>query len=306
VIQHMTFTCAYCHRQCEGNSTKEHLIPKCYMGTLKIKNVCIECNRQRSNRCDYEPFLMYLLDHPVIWDRAKRRARKKVKKAEERARKGKSRSKDVKRAVKLEPFIQKTEACMKKLIEAQHMPFVCLYCKKTRKKNTTEHIIPHEIGGVLTTKNVCEQCHEARDNGYNHKPFLRYLSENPSVWIRARTMSQQNVECHGGESKQKNALAEFISGVETQLDSDVDISETEMQVVDEDQEAHWMDRFDKLENLLSTSLMDRFDKFENRLSSENHYEEFENRLSSTMRNVFGLLERMEMRLIFLEGRAVLK
>lgn len=91
--------------------TKEHLIPKSCCGVLKIKNVCKKCNSQRSNSCNYPPFLNYIYDYPDQWELAKKQAREKAANP--------MCTKDVERARKLEPFIEQTERCLMRMAQGE-------------------------------------------------------------------------------------------------------------------------------------------------------------------------------------------
>lgn len=59
--------CAYCGAY--GRMTKEHVVPHCYGGIVKIW-VCSECNNRRGHSGKYPLFLKWLESHENTFRRA--------------------------------------------------------------------------------------------------------------------------------------------------------------------------------------------------------------------------------------------
>jgi hypothetical protein len=63
-------TCSYC---CNGfkprEMTKEHLLPKCFSGTVTVP-ACYWCNQERGCSGDFKPFRRYIQAHPEVWKQA--------------------------------------------------------------------------------------------------------------------------------------------------------------------------------------------------------------------------------------------
>ena len=64
--------CAYCHQQFQ-KLTKEHVVPKCYGGTLTIR-VCAKCNNARNNSLTDPKFVEWRRAHPKLFQEAVRKS----------------------------------------------------------------------------------------------------------------------------------------------------------------------------------------------------------------------------------------
>ena len=53
--------------------TREHILPRCYGGTILIR-VCRECNQKQGNSPVYPDFIRFIREHPALWREAKREA----------------------------------------------------------------------------------------------------------------------------------------------------------------------------------------------------------------------------------------
>ena len=174
------------------------------------------------------------------------------------------------------------------------MSHICVYCHSPRKKMTKEHLIPKSCCGVFKIKNVCGKCNGRRSSSYNYPPFLNYIYNNPDQWELAKKQAREKAANPKKPSDVKRAkkLEPFIRQTEKYL---MRMEQGEVKMDDQEER-----------------IMERFDCLERRLSQENDYEErimerfdcLENRLSQTMRSLFELLDRMESRLIYIEGRLV--
>ena len=60
--------CAYCERFVE-RLTKEHVVPRCVGGVLKIR-VCATCNNKRGSKGDYPAFEAWCTKYPDVFKKA--------------------------------------------------------------------------------------------------------------------------------------------------------------------------------------------------------------------------------------------
>ena len=151
------------------------------------------------------------------------------------------------------------------------MSLICVYCHSSRKKLTKEHLIPRSCCGVLIIKNVCGKCNGRRSSSFSYKPFLNYIYNNPDQWELAKKQAREKAANPKKPKDVKRArkLEPFIKQTERCL-----MRMAQGEVKTDDQEERIMQRFDHLES----------------------------RLSKTMRSLFELLDRMESRLVYIEGR----
>ena len=168
---------------------------------------------------------------------------------------------------------------------------------------TKEHLIPKSCCGVLKIKNVCGKCNGRRSSSYNYPPFLNYIYNNPDQWELAKKQAREKAANpkKSRDVKRAKKLEPFIEQTERCL---VRMARGEVKMGEQASQG---------ENDQEERIMSRFDCLERRLSQgENDYEErimarfdcLENRLSQTMQSLFELLDRMESRLIYIEGRLV--
>lgn len=64
--------CAYCHQQFP-KLTKEHVVPRCYGGTMTIR-VCADCNNARNNSLTDPKFVEWRRAHPKQFEEAVRKS----------------------------------------------------------------------------------------------------------------------------------------------------------------------------------------------------------------------------------------
>ena len=60
--------CAYCHQQFL-KLTKEHIVPRCYGGTVTIR-VCANCNNARGDSLTDPKFVEWRRTHPQMFEEA--------------------------------------------------------------------------------------------------------------------------------------------------------------------------------------------------------------------------------------------
>lgn len=60
--------CAYCHQQFL-KLTKEHIVPRCYGGTVTIR-VCANCNNARGDSLTDPKFVEWRRTHPQMFEKA--------------------------------------------------------------------------------------------------------------------------------------------------------------------------------------------------------------------------------------------
>lgn len=64
--------CAYCHQQFQ-KLTKEHIVPRCYGGTVTIR-VCADCNNARGDSLTDSKFVEWRRAHPQKFEEAVRQS----------------------------------------------------------------------------------------------------------------------------------------------------------------------------------------------------------------------------------------
>lgn len=59
----------------------------------------------------------------------------------------------------------------------------CVYCG-TAGRMTKEHVLPKSAGGTVVVA-ACQPCNGNRGRSGSYRPFVAYITANPTVWVDA-------------------------------------------------------------------------------------------------------------------------
>ena len=68
----------------------------------------------------------------------------------------------------------------------------CVYCGTTGLM-TMEHVLPKSVGGTVVVA-ACQPCNNKRGMSGSYRPFVAYITANPTVWADAVTTSRHSTD----------------------------------------------------------------------------------------------------------------